>query len=70
MNRACSIFSQILQSLPRLEFEATIKKSRGKHRARGFEYWTRFVAMLSCQLGDARSLSKITGGLVAARLEK
>jgi hypothetical protein len=35
MNRVCSIFSQILQLLPRLPFEAKIQEHRERH-ARGF----------------------------------
>ena len=65
MKRVSSIFSQILQSFSRLEFDAVVKKHKGERHARGFECWTQFVAMLFCQLGHARSLSEITGGLAA-----
>lgn len=65
MRRVSSIFSQILQSFSRLEFAAVVKKHKGERHARGFECWTQFVAMLFCQLGHARSLSEITGGLAA-----
>ncbi len=65
MKRVSSIFSQILQSFSRLEFDAIVKKHKGERHARGFECWTQFVAMLFCQLGHARSLSEITGGLAA-----
>ena len=63
--RVSSIFSQILQSFSRLEFDAVVKKHQGERHAHGFECWTQFVAMLFCQLGNARSLSEITGGLAA-----
>ena len=65
MQRVSSIFSQILQSFSRLEFNAVVNKHKGERHARGFECWTQFVAMLFCQLGYARSLSEITGGLAA-----
>lgn len=65
MKRVSSIFSQILQSFSRLEFDAVVKKHKGERHARGFQCWTQFVAMLFCQLGHARSLSEITGGLAA-----
>ena len=65
MKRVSSIFSQILQSFSRLEFDAVVKKHKGERHARGFECWTQFVSMLFCQLGHARSLSEITGGLAA-----
>lgn len=65
MKRVSSIFSQILQSFSRLEFDAVVNKHKGERHARGFQCWTQFVAMLFCQLGHARSLSEITGGLAA-----
>lgn len=65
MNRVCSIFSQLLQFFPRLEFEAAVKKHQAERHARGFSSWCQFVAMLFCQLGHAQSLREITGGLAA-----
>jgi len=61
MNRVCSIFSQILQFVPRLEFESAVQKA--KHRQHGFASWDQFGAMMFCQLGHAQSLREITGGL-------
>ena len=65
MNRVCSIFSQILQLLPRLQFEARVREHHAERHARGFHSWTQFIAMLFCQLGHAQSLREITGGLAA-----
>jgi hypothetical protein len=65
MNRVCSIFYQILTLLPRLEFEAEVRKHKAERHARGFSSWTQMVAMLFCQLGHAQSLREITGGLAA-----
>ena len=65
MNRVCSIFSQILQFFPRLQFEAAGKKHQAERHARGFSSWCQFVAMLFCQLGHAQTLREITGGLAA-----
>jgi hypothetical protein len=65
MNRSCSIFSQILEFLPRLEFEAAVKQHAAERHARGFSSWCQFVAMLFCQLGHAQTLREITGGLAA-----
>ena len=65
MNRVCSIFSQILKLLPRPEFEAAVKVHKAERHARGFSSWTQFIAMLFCQLGHAKSLREITGGLAA-----
>jgi hypothetical protein len=66
MSRVCSIFSQLLQLFPRLEFEAAVQKHRAHRHARGFECWTQFIAMLFCHLGQAQSLREICGGLSAS----
>lgn len=63
MNRFCSIFSQLLQLFPRVEFESAVKETKAEHRAKGFSCWGQFVSMLFCQLGRAHSLREITGGL-------
>ena len=63
MNRVCSIFSQILQFVPRLEFEAAVQKA--EHRQHGFASWDQFGAMMFWQLGHAQSLREITGGLAS-----
>ena len=65
MQRVCSIFSQILQWFPRLEFEAAVREHKAERHARGFTCWQQFVAMLFCQLGHAQSLREICGGLAA-----
>ena len=65
MNRVCSIFSQILKFVPRLEFEAAVKEHQAERHARGFHCWDQFVAMMFCQLGHAQSLREITSGLAA-----
>ncbi len=66
MTRVCSIFSQILQLIPRLEFEFAARKHNAERHARGFTCWGQFVAMLFCQLGHAKSLREICGGLAAS----
>ena len=65
MNRVCSIFSQIMQMVPRLEFQAAVNEHKAERHARGFSSWTQFIAMMFCQLGHAQSLREITGGLAA-----
>jgi len=65
MTRVCSIFNQILQWFPRLEFEAAVGECKAERHARGFTCWQQFVAMLFCQLGHAQSLREICGGLAA-----
>lgn len=57
------MFSQILKLIPRLEFEALVKKTKAEYAAKGLSSWAQFVAMLFCQLGRAHSLREIEGGL-------
>ena len=66
MRRVCSIFSQILQLIPRDGFEAAVQKQQAERHARGFSSWGQFVAMLFCQLAQAKSLREITEGLQAS----
>ena len=65
MQRFCSIFSQLLQLFPRLEFEQAVRQHHAHRHLRGFPCWGQFVAMLFCQLGQAHSLREICGGLAA-----
>jgi Domain of unknown function (DUF4372)/Transposase DDE domain len=67
VRRVCSIFSQILQLFPRLEFEQLVRQHRAERHARGFTCWGQFVAMLFCQLGQAQSLREICGGLACCQ---
>ena len=66
MTRVCSIFSQILLLIPRLEFESAVRQHNAERHARGFTSWGQFIAMLFCQLGHAKSLREICGGLAAS----
>ena len=66
MNRVCSIFAQVLRLLPRAEFEQAVRQHQTEKHAKGFSCWTQMVAMLFCQLGQARSLREIVGGLASS----
>lgn len=66
MTRVSSIFSQILQLIPRFEFESAVRKHDAERHTRGFSSWGQFIAMLFCQLGHAKSLREICGGLAAS----
>jgi len=65
MKRFCSIFSQLLELFPRVEFEQAVREHKAERHSRGFSSWTQFVAMLFCQLGRAHSLREICGGLAS-----
>jgi len=63
MNRFCSMFSQLLQLFPRVEFENTVQAIGAERKTKGFSCWAQFISMLFCQLGRAHSLREITQGL-------
>ena len=65
VQRFSSIFSQLLQLFPRIEFEQAVKKHRSDYSAKGFTSWGQFIAMLFCQFGRAHSLREICGGLAS-----
>lgn len=63
MNASCSMFSQILKLIPRIEFERMVRETGSEYGAKGLSSWSQFVAMMFCQLGRAHSLREIEGGL-------
>lgn len=65
MNKCSSVFGQILQIIPRNEFEKAVRETESERSAKGFTSWGQFVAMLFCHLGKANSLREICGGLAS-----
>ena len=63
MNQFSSVFGQMLQIFPKTQFYSAVKETKSEKGAKGFTCWGQFVAMLFCQLGQARSLREICGGL-------
>jgi hypothetical protein len=63
MVQAMSLFNQLLQHFPSLEFAALVKKHKAERAAKGFSCRTQLVAMLFCQLAHADSLREICNGL-------
>ncbi|PJA74245.1 hypothetical protein CO151_10345 [bacterium CG_4_9_14_3_um_filter_65_15] len=63
MIRSASLFSQLLQQIPRNEFARLVRKHRGERHAKGFTCWTQLTAMLFSQLAQADSLREICNGL-------
>jgi hypothetical protein len=63
MVRSASLFSQILSLIDRHAFAALGKELKAEKAAKGFSCWDQFVAMLFCQLAQARSLREIESGL-------
>ena len=66
MSTVCSIFSQVLKLIPRLDFDFAVRKHMAERNAKGFTSWGQLVAMLFCQLGSVNSLRDITNGLAAS----
>lgn len=65
MNQFSSIFGQILQIFSKREFYEAVRETKSEKGAKGFTSWGQFVAMFFCQLGQARSLREICGGLAS-----
>lgn len=63
MVQAMSLFNQLLQHFPSLEFAALVKKHKAEQGAKGFSCRTQLVAMLFCQLAHTDSLREICNGL-------
>ena len=57
------MFSQILKLIPRTDFERIVTGTGAEYCSKGLSRWSQFVGMLFCQLGRARSLREIEGGL-------
>ena len=63
MSNTGSLFTQILSLFQRSDFARHARELKAERHARGFSCWSQFVAMLFCQLAQARSLREISDGL-------
>jgi hypothetical protein len=63
MIRHASLFSQLVALFNRGQFSRLVFKHKAEQFAKGFNSWDHFVAMLFCQLAQAKSLREICGGL-------
>ena len=63
MKFSTSLFSQILQIMPRSSFLRLVYDNKAERYAKGFSSWDQYVAMLFCQLAQAKSLREISDGL-------
>jgi hypothetical protein len=66
MVRQASLFSQLLSVVNRHQFERRVKECGGEKAAKGFSCWSQFVAMMFCQLAQAKSLREISDGLACS----
>ena len=63
MVRHASLFSQLVALFDRKTFHQLVFRHRSERYAKKYSSWDHFVAMLFCQLAQAKSLREICGGL-------
>jgi len=63
MIRHASLFSQLIALFNRHQFYSLVAQHKAERYAKGFNSWDQFVAMLFCQLAQAKSIREICGGL-------
>jgi hypothetical protein len=59
MHQGRTIFSQIIDFMPRYEFDKFVKKYYGNYRCRTFSTWDQFLCMIFAQLSYRESLRDI-----------
>ena len=60
-----TILGQILQLIPRFEFQKAVKKHKTEKHSKGFSSWSHFVSMLFGQLAGIDALRGIEAGLAS-----
>jgi hypothetical protein len=63
MVRRASLFSQLVALFRRRQFYGLVFEHGAERYSKGFSSWDHFIAMLFCQLAQAKSLREICGGL-------
>jgi hypothetical protein len=58
MQYSSSLFSQLLQVVPRVEFQRLVKELCAERDAKGFTCWDQFDAMLFCQLAQSKACGR------------
>ncbi|MCF6174485.1 MAG: DUF4372 domain-containing protein, partial [Victivallaceae bacterium] len=59
INTSLSLFRQVLNLIPKHEFEKIIMEHHGNKYKQSFDSWGHFVSMIFCQLAHANSLREI-----------
>lgn len=67
MANSSTVFSQLLQQLPRFEFQKIVDRYEGDKRVRRLTTWGQFTSLLFGQLTGHNSLRAIVAGLGSAR---
>lgn len=60
-----TLFGQVLQLIPRFEFQKAVQHTGAEYHARGFSSWSQFGAMLFGQLSGQDNLRGIAAGLAS-----
>jgi hypothetical protein len=63
MIRHASLFCQLLEVIPRRQFQRLVLSRGTEAHSKGFSSWDQFVALLFLQIAQAKSLREICGGL-------
>ena len=63
MVRCASLFSQLVALFSRVQFYQLVVKHGSERYCKAFSSWDHFLAMMFCQLAQAKSLREICGGL-------
>jgi len=63
MNSGQSLFSQLIDYLPRHEFRRCVERYAGNYRVRSFSCWDHFLTMMFAQLSYRESLRDIVACL-------
>jgi hypothetical protein len=63
MVRSTSLFSQLIALFKRPQFYRLVARHDSERYSKGYRSWDHFIAMLFCQLAQAKSLREICGGL-------
>ena len=59
MNLGRTVFSQLMDFVPRHEFRRIVKRYHGEHRVRHFSCWEQYLSMAFAQLTYRESLRDI-----------
>ena len=63
MIKHASLFSQLIEMIDRKKFHELVYRHKSERFAKKFNSWEHFVAMLFCQIAQAKSLREICGAL-------
>ena len=58
-----SLFSQLLDMIPRNQFAKIVEEGGYDKNYKKFKAWDQFVSMVYCHLGQAKSFREISMGL-------